>query len=156
MERKKNIFFLIPILYIIHCRNTPHQPTLKPGMSLLFFTLITSNSGKMHDHWHRGGFKGLGPSIAAIKSAIQKACRQLPKDDVDKANSCKYLALQCFVAASALIENMLLLKRVSDAKSLYTNMWNRLIIMSIDEDTVDINGALCLHEILKKTGYRCV
>lgn len=117
----------------------------------LLTDLAHSKSAQMLPGWYGGGFKSPGPSISVLKSAMQKAFRQYTNgEDVATDKGCKYLALQCFVAVSALITNMLSLKRVTDAKSLYTNMWNRLIVMTIDEDTVDINAALCLCAILKE------
>lgn len=112
-------------------------------------TLIAAVSDALLDSWHRGGFRK-GPTISVLKSAMQKAYRQFT-NGVDKTldQDCKFLAVQCFVSAGALIQHLVThAGRASDAKALYTNIWNRLIVMAINEDTVDINGLFCLHSIL--------
>ena len=112
-------------------------------------TLIANESAAFLDSWHRGGLRN-GPSISVLKSAMQKAYRQFT-DGADKTldRHCKLLALQCFVTSAALNQHLIThADRVSEAKALYTNIWNRLIVMAINEDTVDINGLFCLYSII--------
>lgn len=119
-------------------------------MSKLFTSEVERNTSKLLPNRYHGGFCN-GPSISVVKSGMQKACRQFTNGGVKYLDmDCEYLSLQCFVAVAALIYNMIFAGRVSDARGLYTNMWNRLIVMSLCEDTVDINGALCLCAILKR------
>ena len=111
--------------------------------------LIEHQSAAFLNSWHRGGFVR-GVTISQIKSALQKACRQFT-DGADKKldKQCKFLGLQCVVSAAALIQHLVAhVGRACDAKALHTNIWNRLIVMAINEDTVDINGLFCLHSIL--------